>query len=146
MSLQAATFTRKPTSAALRLFALCVCALPLINRGAGCTVLHSVTLLKVSCMAVCPRRHPTATARCRCSISLGYALRSRFLVTHWRFHRTSPCIFRTVQRRFRGSLRRAVGGSWQTASGQAPNFRNAFAHEHMVIVSVRNKGIKQVSH
>ena len=44
----------------------------------------------------------------------------RFVVTHWRFHRTSPCIFRSAQGRFRGFLRRAVGGSWQTASGQSP--------------------------
>ena len=44
----------------------------------------------------------------------------RFVVTHWRFHRTSPCIFRSAQGRFRSFLRRAVGGSWQTASGQSP--------------------------
>lgn len=47
-------------------------------------------------------------------------LRSRFLVTHWRFYRTSPCIFRSAQGRFRGFLRRAVGGSSQTVSGQSP--------------------------
>ena len=44
-------------------------------------------------------------------------LRSRFLVTHWRFYRTSPCIFRSAETEVAVLLRRARGGCLRRNKG-----------------------------
>ena len=70
------------------------------------------------CLAGCRQAANLEKRKPKCAAETATSF--RFVVTHWRFHRTSPCIFRSAQGRFRGFLRRAVGGSWQTASGQSP--------------------------
>lgn len=48
-------------------------------------------------------------------------LRSRFLVTHWRFYRTSPCIFRSAETEVAVLLCRARGGCLRRNKGGEKN-------------------------
>ena len=81
---------------------------------------HEITTSGLAVILSCDCRQAENLEKRKPKCAEKTATSFRFVVTHWRFHRTSLCIFRSAQGRFRGFLRRAVGGSWQTASGLSP--------------------------